>query len=134
MQRNFFRRMHGEIPAGESLEEPLNFRFRSSFGLPADLVEQERFIRNMQAVAVHGAAEMVGGGNKQLPQHFRFPGSQRLWIYGVNVGVGQQAEALQALLAAHGGGESGNRGRIENVAPLNGRGHIEMVLNQEMDF
>src|SRR6266851_2527206 len=81
---------------------------------------RKRSTSSFEAVAVHGAAEIVGSGHEQLPEHFRFPGSQRFRIHGVNIGVSEQAKALQALLAADDGGESGNGGGIENVAALDG--------------
>ena len=52
----------------------------------------------------------------------------------MNIGVSQQAKALQAFQAANDGGEAGNSGGIEDVTALDGGGHIQVVLDQEMHF
>src|SRR6478609_4956911 len=77
---------------------------------------------------------MICRGHKKLPEHFGFPRSQGFGVDRVNVGVGQQAQPLKPLQRGNRGGESGNRGRIENVATLHGRRHVEVVLDQKAHF
>jgi len=43
----------------------------------------------------------------------------------MNVRVSQQAKSLQALLISDGRGKARDRSGIENVATLNGGGHIQ---------
>lgn len=88
----------------------------------------------MQPVAIQRSAEVIGSGHEQLPQHFGFPRSQRLRIHGMDVRICQQAQPLQPLVCMYRGGKSGNRSRIENVAPLYGGGHIQMVLDQKVNL
>src|SRR5215813_58795 len=88
----------------------------------------------MEAVAVERSAEVIRSGHEELPEHFGFPGSQGFRIDGVNVRVSKESEALQAFQSANVFCESGDDGRIEDVAALHGSGHVQMVFNQKSHF
>src|SRR6266481_10065266 len=88
----------------------------------------------MQAVAIQSAAEVVRGGDEKLPQHFGLPRRQGFRVHGVNVGVGHQAQSLKPLLRRDSVSENGNGSWIENVAALHGLRHVQVMLDQKMNF
>ena len=58
------------------------------------------------ALFVEAAAQIVGRGDIELPERFGFPGRQRFGIDGADIGIGKQAEQLQAFGRADFFGES----------------------------
>ena len=92
--------VHCQIAPRESFEEPLDLRLCSRRRLARAPVRAAILRRSVQAIAIQSAAEVVRGRHEKLPQHFRFPRRQGFRIHGVNVGVGQQAQPLQALLSS----------------------------------
>src|SRR5450432_284842 len=110
--------MNREIAARETFQKAFDLLGGHTGDLCAYLFEKGRLVEGVQAVAIESAAEEIGSGDEELPQHVGFPRRQRFGIYRVNVGVGQETETLQSLLVSDRFGEGGNRGRIEDVAAL----------------
>src|SRR5271168_2998237 len=102
--------------------------------LRAYVFQHRNFVVSMQTIAIQRAAEIVGSGDEKLPEHVGLPGCERFGIDGVNVGIGEQAEALQTFLVDDGVGEGRDGGGIKNVAALDGGGHVEVMLDQKVNF
>src|SRR6516162_8368677 len=106
--------MRGQIAPWEAFEEPFDFGTWRAAGRCLNLYQQRSFVGSVQTVGVETAAQVIGGGDKKLPDHFRLPRGQRFGIDGVDVRVREQAKALEALEGGNGRGKSGNRRRIKN--------------------
>ena len=79
---------------------------------------------------VGGAVEIVRGGNVDLPDIFGLPWGERFGVHRLDVGVGEQAEHLQAFLRFHLFGEHPNGFGLENIAAQR-RGHLHVAADQE---
>src|SRR6266478_683141 len=93
--------MHRKIPQRETLEESLDFRKTCAARLCSHLLQQKHLVRGMKPIAVQRAAEVIGRGYKELPEHLRFPGGKGFRIDSMNVRIGHQAKSLQPLLRRH---------------------------------
>src|SRR5262249_61571513 len=91
---DFFGRVSGEVATGKAFEEACDFLLRDAASKSCHLRQDGRFVRSVEAVAVEAAAEIVGGGGEEMPKHLRFPGRECFGVDGMNVGVGEQREAL----------------------------------------
>src|SRR5712692_11056916 len=126
--------MHRKIAPREALEESLDFRKTSAARLRSHLFQQKHLVRGMKPIAVQRAAEVIGCGYEELPEHLRFPGGKGFRIDSMNVRIGHQAKSWQPLLRLHCVYKCRNRPRIENIAPLDGSGHVQVMFDQEMHF
>jgi len=52
----------------------------------------------------------------------------------VNIRIGQQAQSLQPFHRCDGLRKSRNGGRIKDVSPLHGGGHVQVMFDEEADF
>ena len=74
------------------------------------------FRRAAMEPLVHAEIEIIGCLDIELPDVFRFPRSERLRIYSLDIGVRHEAEHLEALRRLHNFGKRSNRLLIKNIA------------------
>jgi len=95
----------------------------------ADAVEEGGVDGGVVADLIDGAVHEVGGGHVELPEIFGLPGSERLGIDGLDVGVGHEGEHLEQAGAADFVGEGADVFVIEDVA-AHGIGHFKMLADE----
>src|SRR6516165_3654746 len=78
---------------------------------------------------VNAVVEVIEGGDVKLPDVFGLPRGEGVWVYGLDVGVGQHLQAFRRFDFAS---EGANRFGIEDVSTQGG-GYFQMIRDEEQD-
>jgi hypothetical protein len=97
-----------------------------------DAIEKAGVGVDVIANFVDAAIEEVRRRNIKLPEIVGLPRSERIGVYGLDVGIGQQGEHLEIDLSADRFGEGANVLGVEDVAAHDER-HVEVITNEGAD-
>ncbi len=132
-----------QVALGQSLQEfadggLLDFVLVGVAGLAvggdhaADAVEQGGVKGDAVADFVDAAVHEVGGGHVELPEVFRFPGSEGVGVDGFDIRIGHEGEHLEQLRRADLFAQGVDVVLIEDVA-AEGVGHFEVAADELAD-
>src|SRR6266436_4931676 len=85
----------------------------------------------MQPVGIEGMCQQVRRRKIKLQKHLGPPWSEGFGIHSVNISIGKQAKALEALASLNRCRKGTDRQRVEYIPALDGGRHFQVLLDEE---
>src|SRR5207302_9319451 len=89
-------------------------------------------ILSMHALIVNTTGQVIRGADVELPQHFRLPGSESLWVHGFDIRISKQRQQSQFLCSPDRIAKFLQYSRIEDLAPHNGYRVAQVISYQSL--
>src|SRR6266576_2520815 len=126
--------MHAQISPGETLEKTLDLARLVAPGKCTQLL-QKRFVgRGMQPVGIERTRQQIRRRKIKLKKHLGPPWSEGFGIHSVNISIGKEAKALEALASLDHCRKGTDRYRVEYIPALHRGRHFQVLLDEEAHF
>ena len=128
---HFFGGMHEEISLGKPLKECLE---SAASDRRKGTEPRQFFVVEIGMYSlIRAAIQVIVRRHVKLPHVLRLPGSERLRIHSLNIGVREQGEHFQALRGSHLFCENRNRSGIKDVSPQGCR-QLQVIGDEKRNF
>src|SRR6266852_1144762 len=126
--------MHAQISPGKPLEKTLDLARLFASGQCAQLLQKRFFGRGMKPIGIEGMRQKIRRRKIKLQKHLGPPWSQGFGIHSVDISIGKEAKALEALASLNHRRKGTDRYRVEYIPPLHRGRHFQVLLDKEVHF